>query len=200
MLQATVSGSFHRHMQAIVNAVDELNLRQVRVLSPADPRVVDYTGEFLFVASDRVRSIRMVQDRHLQAIRASNFLWLVAPDGYVGQSASLELGFAYAHDVPIFSLSEPSDLTLRQYVRKVSSLDGALAMMQGDAGESPTDGELFWINPHATIEAAQQKLEEINRILKRKPDAVRAREAEEIYRLRKSITNAIALAPHPTSK
>src|SRR5262249_20216060 len=101
MLKATVSGSFHRHMQAIVNTVNELSAREVRVLSPADPRVVDHSGEFLFVASDRVRSIRMVQDRHLQCIRASNFLWLVAPDGYVGQSASLELGFAYANGIPI---------------------------------------------------------------------------------------------------
>jgi hypothetical protein len=73
-LKATVSGSFHRHMPAIYDAVGELRARNVTVLSPSDPRVVDNLGEFLFVASDKLRSIRLVQDRHLQAIRASDFL------------------------------------------------------------------------------------------------------------------------------
>jgi hypothetical protein len=101
MLTATVSGSFHRHLHAITAAVQELFDLGVKVLSPADPRivdslVVDSLGEFLFVASDRVRSVKLVQDRHIQGISASDFLWLVAPDGYVGQSASMELGFAVA--------------------------------------------------------------------------------------------------------
>jgi hypothetical protein len=90
MLNATVSGSFHRHMEAITSAVHELAALNVRVLSPADPRIVAQQGEFLFVASDPVRSVKLVQDRHLESIRAANFLWLVCPDGYVGQSASQE--------------------------------------------------------------------------------------------------------------
>ena len=100
-LKAAVSGSFHRHMQAISAAVHELASRSILVLSPADPRVVAAQGEFLFVSSDRVRSVRLVQDRHLEAIRAADFLWLVCPDGYVGQSASMEIGFAAAAGVPI---------------------------------------------------------------------------------------------------
>src|ERR1700719_4959 len=93
-LSATVSGSFHRHMDAITAAVQELASLSVRVLSPADPRVVAQQGEFLFVASDRVRSVRLVQDRHFESIRSASFLWLVCPDGYVGPSASMELGCA----------------------------------------------------------------------------------------------------------
>src|SRR5713101_2972035 len=115
-MTAAVSGSFHRHMEAISSAVRDLTARSIRVLSPADPRVVAVQGEFLFVASDRVRSVRLVQDRHLDCIRAADFLWLVCPDGYVGQSASMEVGFAAAVGVPIFSTHAPSDLTLREYV------------------------------------------------------------------------------------
>src|SRR6266403_3510338 len=102
MLTATVSGSFHRHMEAIMTAVHELAALSVRVLSPSDPRIVAAQGEFLFVASDPVRSVRLVQDRHLECIKAANFLWLVCPDGYVGQSASMEIGYAAAMGVPIF--------------------------------------------------------------------------------------------------
>src|SRR5271155_5181377 len=79
-LRATVSGSFHRHMQAITAAVEQLVSLSIRVLSPADPRVVAQQGEFLYVASDRVRSVRLVQDRHLESIRSADFLWLVCPD------------------------------------------------------------------------------------------------------------------------
>ena len=113
-LKAAVSGSFHRHMAAIGAAVEELISRSIRVLSPADPRVVAAQGEFLFVASDRVRSVRLVQDRHLESIRAADFLWLVCPDGYAGQSASMEVGFAAAARVPIFATHAPGDLTLRE--------------------------------------------------------------------------------------
>src|ERR1700752_3168157 len=103
-------------MEAITTAVHELASLSIRVLSPADPRVVAAEGEFLFVASDRVRSVRLVQDRHLESFRAANFLWLVCPDGYVGQSASREVGFAAAIGVPIFTTHAPGDLTLREYV------------------------------------------------------------------------------------
>src|ERR1700731_515419 len=110
MLTATVSGSFNRHMDAIPSAVHELPSLSVRVLSPADPRIVAFQGEFLFVASDPVRSVRLVQDRHFESIRAADFLWLVCPDGYVGQSASMEIGYAAAVGVPMFATRGASRL------------------------------------------------------------------------------------------
>src|ERR1700691_2760757 len=125
MLTATVSGSFRRHMEAITAAVHELAELSVPVLSPADPRIVAQQGEFLFVASDPVRSVRLVQDRHLESIRAADFLWLVCPDGYVGQSASMEIGYAAAVGVPILAGQLPTDLTLRQYVKLVPTLSVA---------------------------------------------------------------------------
>jgi hypothetical protein len=68
-LNVTVSGSFRRAMSAVQDAVYRLTDAGALVLSPADPRVVDEFGEFLFVASDRVRAIRLVQSRHLAAIK-----------------------------------------------------------------------------------------------------------------------------------
>lgn len=159
MLAAAVSGSFHRHMEAITSAVRELATLSVRVLSPADPRVVAAQGEFLFVASDRVRSVRLVQDRHLESIRAANFLWLVCSDGYVGQSASMEVGFAAAAGVPIFATHAPYDLTLREYVTIVPTL--AEALREVEARPRPTRPEGMLIDPHASIERAHQILERI---------------------------------------
>ena len=163
MLTATVSGSFHRHMEAITSAVRELATLSVRVLSPADPRVVAAQGEFLFVASDRVRSVRLVQDRHLESIRAANFLWLVCPDGYVGQSASMEVGFAAAAGVPIFATHAPYDLTLREYVTIVPTLSEALRRVE--ASPRPRHPEGVLIDPHASIEKAHYILERIEAAL-----------------------------------
>jgi len=162
-LKAAVSGSFHRHMAAIGAAVEELASRSIRVLSPADPRVVAAQGEFLFVASDRVRSVRLVQDRHLESIRAADFLWLVCPDGYVGQSASMEVGFAAAARVPIFATHVPSDLTLREYVTIVLTLSEAVRTVSASVQSRSCEGIL--IDPHASVHEAHQLLERIKSTL-----------------------------------
>lgn len=157
-LRAAVSGSFHRHMEAITRAVYELVTLSVRVLSPADPRVVAAQGEFLFVASDRVRSVRLVQDRHLESIRAANFVWLVCPDGYVGQSTSMEIGYAAGAGVPIYGMRAPYDLTLREYVTVVPSLAEAISTAR-HLPQRRRAGLL--IAPHASIERAHYVLEKI---------------------------------------
>jgi hypothetical protein len=159
MLTATVSGSFHRHMEAITSAVHALAAFDVRVLSPADPRIVEYPSDFLFVASDLNRSVRLVQDRHLEAIRAANFLWLVCPDGYVGQSASMEIGYAAASGIPIFAAQAPSDLTLCQYVKVVPTLAAAVNIIKANPLKRLCEGLL--INPHASLEQAHVILERV---------------------------------------
>lgn len=165
MLTATVSGSFHRHMEAINRAVHELAGLSVRVLSPADPRVVAAQGEFLFVASDRVRSVRIVQDRHLESIRVADFLWLVCPDGWVGQSGCMELGFAAAAHVPIYSTRVPNDLTMREYVTIVPSLADAVRRAETAPRQNRPAGLL--IDPHASVEQAHRVLERLESLLTR---------------------------------
>lgn len=187
MLRVCVSGSFHRHMDAITRAVEDLAEQSVRVLSPADPRIVAQQGEFLFVASDPVRSVRLVQDRHLECIRAADFLWLVCTDGYVGQSASMEIGFAVACDVRIFATHTPSDLTLRQYVTRVPSLSDALRWAKARARRNAPPGIL--IDPHATAEKAHHLLERIEEALTKAQLRDPVQEVEqEAAELRKLLT------------
>ena len=121
MLTATVCGSFRRHLTGIYEAVHAFAELGVTVLSPSDPRVVDAIGDFVFVASDRGRSRKLVEDRHLAAIGASDFVWLVAPDGYVGPSAALELGYALASSIPVYCDASIFDQTLRMYVRPATT-------------------------------------------------------------------------------
>lgn len=167
MLTATVSGSFHRHMDAVASAVYELAKLSVRVLSPADPRIVEITephqGQFLFVASDPHRSVKLVQDRHLDCITASDFLWLVCPDQYVGVSAAMEIGAARVADVPVFSTVAPADVTLREYVTTVPNMSEAIREVSA-AGRFKHAPSLL-IDPHASIEEAHMMLERIEHSL-----------------------------------
>ena len=142
----------------------------VHVLSPADPRIVAAQGEFLFVASDPIRSVRLVQDRHLESIRASDFLWVVCPDGYVGQSASMEIGFAAAVGVPILASRAPNDLTLRQYVQVVSSLGLASRTAAINRRQRRLPGIL--IDPRASLEKAHDMLERIGAVFTRPEPSV----------------------------
>jgi hypothetical protein len=161
-LRATVSGSFRQFMPAVHAAVQELSQARVVVLSPADPRVVDSFGDFLFVASDRLRTIRLVQNRHLAAIAHSDLVWLVAENGYVGQSAAMEIGYAAARGVPVFCATPPSDLTIRQYVSVVPSVEVALMRLAESDGPGSLD---VLLDPDDGLDLAHDHLEIIRREL-----------------------------------
>jgi len=190
MLNATVSGSFHRHMNEITAAVHELAALNVRVLSPADPRIVAAQGEFLFVASDPVRSVLLVQERHLAGIRGASFLWLVCPDGYVGVSTAMEIGVAREAGVPIFATRAPNDLTMREYVTVVPTLSDAVRRAEASTCARRPQGIL--INPRASIEEAHHILERIGSTLLRQHSY--GDPAPQVYREMKEL-RALAAAP-----
>ena len=155
-IQVTVSGSFQRHMTAVQAAVSAFVDAGATVLSPADPRIVDSFGPFVFVASDMRRSIKGVQNRHLESIRSSDLLWLVCPDGYVGASAAMELGFAIAAGVPVYADAPPSDWTLRQYVTPAGTPSAALRTIRSAIASS---GVGLLVAPQETLAAAEWDLE-----------------------------------------
>jgi|ERR1035437_1278264 hypothetical protein len=164
-LFVTVSGSFKRHLANIQEAVGALTEIGAVVLSPADPRIVDSFGDFVFVSSDRRRSIKGVQNRHLEAIRRSDFLWLACPDGYVGQSAAMEVGFAVGAGIPIYSDAPPLDWTLRQYTRPVGTVLSAAAAARRDESADLAPDESLLISPSTALAAVRRNLDVIEKEL-----------------------------------
>ena len=165
-------------MPDVQSVVERFTDSGVLVLSPSDPRVVDSFGDFVFVASDQVRRLRTVQARHLAAIAASDLLWLVAPDGYVGQSAAMEIGFAVAHKVPIFCASVPTDLTLRQWVVSVPSEADAVRRVRQTTSRPAGPEVSLLLDPLPSIEASHVDLEVVRRGLAGSPDPQHTRAAE----------------------
>lgn len=156
-----MSGSFHRHLVEIQSAVAALTRAGAVVLSPCDPRVVDAIGEFLFVASDLRRSIRGIQNRHYEAIRHSDFLWLECSDGYIGTSAAAEVGFATALDIPVMATTPPDDLTMRQYVTVVADEAAAVRLARTNP-RSPTSELGLLLDPAGTLAEAHSELDAIH--------------------------------------
>ena len=159
-LHVTVSGPFRRAIDDVHSAVRELADLGATVLSPADPRIVAQFGDFVFVASDRVRHIRTVQERHLAAISASDFLWLVAPDGYIGSSASMEIGWAARDGVPIFCRDVPVDLTMRAWVTVVPTMSAAIRVVtaQRSAARRKAPADAVLLDPERGLQAIHDDL------------------------------------------
>jgi hypothetical protein len=125
-VRAVVSGSFHRHLTQMGREIAELKTLGVHILSPMSLNVIGREKDFMFIESDSVRSIKQVQSDHNRAIKSADFLWLVAPDGYVGVSAALEIGIAIERDIPIYCLTPITDTTLREFVKVVPDIKSAL--------------------------------------------------------------------------
>jgi hypothetical protein len=155
-------------MSAVQQAVYRLTDAGARVLSPADPRVVDHFGDFIFVASDAVRAIKLVESRHLAAIEASDFVWLEAPEGYVGPSCAMEIGFAVSVRTPVYCSQVPADLTLRQYVTPLPKPEEAIrrAVVRRAMTPPATTTNLL-LDPAAAVDAAHADLERIQQALTR---------------------------------
>lgn len=163
-IRATVSGSFRRHLPQVQLAVRELLDGGTEVLSPANPVVVDQIEHFVFVASDLHRSPRLVQDRHLAAIAQSDFLWLVCPDGYVGPSAALEIGYAVSLGIPVWGEHAPDDLTLRQYVVQMDTIGCAISMARQNRRKRPSQASLL-LDPIGATEAMHEAADKLRKAL-----------------------------------
>jgi hypothetical protein len=128
-LKATLSGSFHRDPEGLRREYRELTLAQCQVLSPRSLEFEDKSLLFVRHAVEKQDSVRTIELHHLQAIILSDFLWVHAPEGYIGTSGALEIGYALAHDIPIFSNQEPEDPMLKSFITKVPSVFAAIEQL-----------------------------------------------------------------------
>ena len=105
-----------------------------------------------------------MQDRHFEAIRVADFLWVVCPDGYTGASTSAEIGFAKAARTPVFSDHLPLDITLQHYVRKAPSLTTVVQYFR-DRGQITHAAPRLLLEPEVAIEFTMRALDTLKPIL-----------------------------------
>jgi NTP pyrophosphatase (non-canonical NTP hydrolase) len=141
-LRAVVCGSFRRDPEALQREYRELQEAGCAVISPVDLDFVAEIDGFVYGRDDRGKSSSEIEGHHLQAMEKADLVWLHCPDGYVGTSAAMELGFARAMGIRVFASGRPDDVTLSDLVWIGGSPQAAVAAVQRDIGEAPSDALL----------------------------------------------------------
>ena len=121
-LKVTLTGSYRKDPAGLDRDYRELVRNQCQVLSPRSLDFIDSTVLFVRTKVEEDESSHSIQCHHLQAIALSDFVWLHAPNGYVGLSGAMEIGYAVSRGVPIFSSEELLDENLNSFVTKVPSV------------------------------------------------------------------------------
>jgi len=119
--RAVLSGTFRRDAGGLRNAFEELRDLGCDILSPHKIDIAREEDGFIYMVGEETSTPHAIESRHLEAIERADFIWLHAPQGYVGLSASLEIGFASARGVPIFARERPTDSVIASFVDLVSS-------------------------------------------------------------------------------
>ncbi len=115
LLRTVISGSYRKHLKELLKLKSCLEDNYIEVLSPAGETAVNPGDEFVVLQSDPVEDRRVLQDNVFAKIRTSTFLVIANFDGYIGRAATLEMGYAIAQGLMIYSVEDISDPNLEPY-------------------------------------------------------------------------------------
>ncbi|MDP2703990.1 MAG: MazG nucleotide pyrophosphohydrolase domain-containing protein [bacterium] len=120
-LSVVVSGSFCRSFEGISETVRAFESLGVEVLSPKASKVINPGEEFAVLETDDTSDPQTLEQRHLDAITAADALYLYDPEGYIGDSSKMELGWAIALGKPVFCKELVADSTLKFFCGDVAT-------------------------------------------------------------------------------
>lgn len=120
-LSIVISGSFRRYFDGISETVKAFESLGVNVLSPKASKVINPGEEFAVLETDDTDDPKTLEQRHLDAITAADALYLYDPDGYIGDSSKMELGWAIALGKPVFCKELVAGSTLKFFCGTVAT-------------------------------------------------------------------------------
>jgi NTP pyrophosphatase (non-canonical NTP hydrolase) len=137
-LTTVLCGSFRRDRAALEEDRAALLDLGCEVLSPVDLAFVDEIDGFVIAEHERELAPKKIEASHLGSMEGADFIWLHAPEGYVGHSAAMELGFASALGLPVFAREVPAEVAFGGLVQVVRSPGDAVEATLAAAGDAPT--------------------------------------------------------------
>lgn len=153
-LNIVISGSFRRYFDGISEAVRTFETLGIDVLSPRASKVINPGEEFAVLETDDTDDPKTLEQRHLDAIAAADALYLYDPDGYIGDSSKMELGWAIALGKPVFCKELVADSTLKFFCGTVATPEEVKTAL---ANRSP----LETINKSSSVDALQQYIHDM---------------------------------------
>ena len=106
---------FHNLIRSTMKELEELGFE------PLFPNLNDNMGDKRVVMSAEKKK-RLALD-HYKAIEQADAIYFILPDGYMGTSCKLELGYALALKKPIYFSELTNDIGLDCYVEKFIPLE-----------------------------------------------------------------------------
>lgn len=112
--RCVIHGSFRKHFDAIKEAHRVFTAAGIEVLAPKVAEITAYEGGFALLEGEEGKDPRMVELLYLHNLKRlgkteGGFSYFVNPEGYIGKSASYELGIAQVTNVPCFFAGTPQD-------------------------------------------------------------------------------------------
>src|SRR5690348_10365321 len=95
--RVVISGTFRRDRPGLNRLYNELVTTGCQVISPR--RLEFDEAEFVRDTAEHRLDAKTIEDTHLVALEQSDMMWLHAPNGYVGVSGALEVGYALAKGI-----------------------------------------------------------------------------------------------------
>jgi len=106
------SGSFRKHLEYILKIKERLEARGTKVLSPRFTEPKNPGERFVVFTGEEGLGPLELERHHLNSISGSDALIVCDPEGYVGASALLEIGFANAIGKRIIFIEKPEEFML----------------------------------------------------------------------------------------
>ena len=109
----TISGSFRKHLKEILELKNYFKQLGTEVLSPRFKEISSTVEGFVIFKEEEKFSPFELENYHLRSIINSDALIICDPEGYVGYSATFEIGFACSLKKRIIFLEEPKEFILK---------------------------------------------------------------------------------------
>lgn len=114
-------GTYRKDPEALQRTFENLKDSGFLVLSPSNPYIETEKQGFVYMRHERMQTPDKIENNHLDAIQQADFVWFFAPDGYVGPTGALEVGFARASGIPVYTDTALKDTTIKNFVEVVES-------------------------------------------------------------------------------
>lgn len=116
-LKTVISGSYRKHLDILMALKESLESNSITVLSPVGSFALNPKSEFIFLNADPIKDHRLLQDSIFGKMRMSSFHVLANVDGYIGNAALMEIGYAIALGLQILTLEVVEDPNIAPYCR-----------------------------------------------------------------------------------
>ena len=110
--RCVIHGSFSKHFSEIKRTADIFSSAGIEVLAPGAGEIVGETDGFVLLEGEQENDPRLIELLYLHNLRRlgpNGFSYFVNPDGYIGRSASYELGIAQLTNTRCFFSHKPVD-------------------------------------------------------------------------------------------